>query len=79
MKEINNLTTKNIKYFTSEDTLYIPNKELQNKDFFLCSFVSYDEKSKTVVGKAIKATVNESLYKRQVDDGLILSSTLIII
>ena len=48
-----NLTTKNIREFTSEDTIFIRDKNSFNKDVFLCQFMHYDEAKQRVTGQII--------------------------
>jgi hypothetical protein len=72
----NNLTTKHIKEFTTEDTIYITRKSDKNNTLFFCEFISYNEKTGIVTAKAIDVDTNKSLHKNEIDAGLILSAKL---
>lgn len=65
LKHKDNLSDKNIKDFTSEDTIYIRDYEAFNKDTFLCQFISFDAKKNRVTGKIIEN--NDGRYQRAVD------------
>jgi hypothetical protein len=70
-----NLNTKHITEFTSEDTIFITGKK-SNNTLFLCQFVSYDKKTNVVVGKMIDADVNKSSYKLDIENGVEVSTKL---
>ncbi len=71
-----NISTKKITEFTSDDTIFIPEKGHDQGNIFLCSFVSYDPKKQTVTGKVISATINPDLYKWKIEAGLIVTGSL---
>jgi hypothetical protein len=73
MGHLENLTTKHIDEFTSEDTVYITISEGQGMSAtFLCQFISY-EKGR-IAGKVIKANVNESVYAHKIEKGWEISA-----
>ncbi len=63
MSDIHNLSTKNIKEFTKEDTIYIKDKNSFNKQQYLCQFVSYDAGAQRVTGTVLR---NNQEYERGV-------------
>lgn len=65
-----NLQYKNIKDFTTEDTIYMRLPEGRNHSIIvLAQFVSYDEKKKLVTGKVLESTVNPNLYTNKIESG----------
>ncbi len=75
MKQVENLIAKNIKDFTTEDTIYITDAQSFNKQFYLCKFVRLENNKVTgtiilnnahyenVIGKEITASVGKcALY-----------------
>lgn len=49
-----NLSTIHIEEFSSENTIYIKDKDGFNKPFLLCQFVSYDKNKHTVTGTVLQ-------------------------
>ncbi len=65
-----NLSSKNIKDFTAEDTIYMRIKPREhNGNLFLCQFISYDPKKWTVTGKVISSDTNERIYAHRISKG----------
>lgn len=76
-KEKNNLTLKNIKEFTSEDTIYIRTTKFEGSDFpriFLCQFIKFE--GGRVYGKAISHDADRSTYQRRIEEGLFIDAKL---
>ncbi len=71
-----NLSSKNIKDFTAEDTIYIKSGSSQYPIIVLCQFISYDSKKDKVTGRAISVDTNESLYGRDIEKGWEVSNGL---
>lgn len=69
-----NLSTKNIKEFTTNDTIYMRRTNEFNKPLYLCRFIGYEKGM--VKGKAIYTDVNPELAKNDIEKGLILSNRL---
>lgn len=71
-----NLSTKNIKDFTTADTIYLT---VGSKDFpatMLCQFIKYDSKSGVVSGKVIDVDTNKEMYAQKIRDGWTVTAQL---
>ena len=71
-----NLSTKNIKDFTTNDTIYVSISKGGFTNLFYCQFLSYDPKSRRVRTKVLESTVNESIYQHQIDEGWEITAQL---
>ena len=75
MKEVKNLTTKNIKEFTTNDTIYLRYmKDPQHPVFFLCQFIKFEDGR--VYGKAISTDTNPQLWKWEIERGLLIDAKI---
>lgn len=77
MSRTHNLTPKNIREFTPEDTIYIHKPNANGKGMsvlFLCSFVSF-EKGR-VTGKVLSTDSSYESRKLQIEEGLFESAPL---
>ena len=74
MKKEENLQAKNIKDFTSEDTIYIRYMADTQKPLFLCKFISFDKGS--VTGQAISIDVNRDIWKYRIEEGFTITAKL---
>lgn len=66
--EIDNLQNKNIKDFTTEDTVYLTVKGKDNSTTYLCQFIKFE--NGRVFGKALQAMVNPDIHCYHIDRGL---------
>lgn len=73
--EKENLTTKNIKDFTTSDTVYLRYmKDPQHPVFFLCQFIKFE--NGRVYGKAISTDTNPQLWENEIASGLFIDTKL---
>lgn len=67
-----NLSLKNIREFTPEDTIYLHLQKysggMQNQTLF-CQFMSFDEKKSRVRGKVLAVDTNSNLYENKIKEG----------